>query len=50
MKFQGRPLSGYAAEFKLKVGRAEALALVRVSLFLVKDLRLCSERERGETV
>ena len=30
------------------MGKAEALALVRVSLFLVKDLRLGTER--GETV
>ena len=37
-----------AAEFKLKVGRAEALALVHVSLFLGKDLRVGTER--GETV
>ena len=37
-----------AAEFKLKLGRAEALALVHVSLFLDKDLRLGTER--GETV
>ena len=37
-----------AAEFKLKMGRAEALALAHVYLFLVKDLRIGTER--GETV